>query len=231
MTIRPEYLRLAAGAHRADRGDPDGARPGLAAGRDLHGGGRCEAARRLACPRLLLLGGQGAARRPRRSWCPMCRSARSRSSYSFTGAELLLFGAILYPGGTRAGGAGGHHRRAQGAEPVDHVARKAEGRGHLDQCRQHRISGPHRASMRSPRPGRSTKLVDEQTAAIYELGLTKLQLSPASLSGDGGDRPFRRRSHRSECGGAGLYLEQPGAVEITDGVLYRARICRSPRGS
>ena len=67
------------------------------------------------------------------------------------------------------------------------------------------------------------QLVDERTAAIYELGLQDLQLSPG-----GGALPDKER--RFEAGlldlrkRQGLYAEHPHGVEISDGVLYRARI-------
>jgi uncharacterized protein (TIGR02186 family) len=67
------------------------------------------------------------------------------------------------------------------------------------------------------------KLVDERTAAIYELGLQDLQLSPG-----GGALPDKER--RFEAGlldlrtRQGLYAEHPNGVEISEGVLYRARI-------
>jgi len=65
--------------------------------------------------------------------------------------------------------------------------------------------------------------VDERTAAIYELGVKNLQLSPASS-----EQPETRR--RFENGlidlfsKSKLYDEQPGSVEISNGVLYRARL-------
>jgi uncharacterized protein (TIGR02186 family) len=67
------------------------------------------------------------------------------------------------------------------------------------------------------------QLVDERTAAIYELGLQDLQLSPG-----GGALPDKER--RFEAGlldlrsRQGLYAEHPHGVEISEGVLYRARI-------
>ena len=67
------------------------------------------------------------------------------------------------------------------------------------------------------------QLVDERTAAIYELGLHNLQLSPG-----GGALPDKER--RFEAGlldlrtRHGLYSESPHGVEITGGVLYRAVI-------
>jgi uncharacterized protein (TIGR02186 family) len=67
------------------------------------------------------------------------------------------------------------------------------------------------------------QLVDERTAAIYELGLQDLQLSPG-----GGALPDKER--RFEAGlldlraRERLYAEHPNGVEISEGVLYRARI-------
>ena len=67
------------------------------------------------------------------------------------------------------------------------------------------------------------RIVDERTRAIYELGLDSLQLSPGSNAVSTVEHRFqqglvdlRRR--------AGLYVEAPRAVEITDDVLYRARL-------
>jgi uncharacterized protein (TIGR02186 family) len=82
-------------------------------------------------------------------------------------------------------------------------------------------SAPSYYAVASSAPVR--KLVDERTAAIYELGLQDLQLSPG-----GGALPEKER--RFEAGlldlrkRQGLYAESPHGVEISDGVLYRARI-------
>ena len=68
-----------------------------------------------------------------------------------------------------------------------------------------------------------SQLVDERTAAIYEMGLHNLQLSPG-----GGALPEKER--RFEAGlldlrkRQGLYSENPHGVEISDRVLYRATI-------
>jgi uncharacterized protein (TIGR02186 family) len=67
------------------------------------------------------------------------------------------------------------------------------------------------------------QLVDERTAAIYELGVQNLQLSP----GAGGSAEERRRFEAGLIDlmqRQRLYQEDPRGVEITDGVLYRARI-------
>jgi uncharacterized protein (TIGR02186 family) len=144
--------------------------------------------------------------------------------YSFTGAELLLFGAIVYPGG----------RRPDAERPADVVV-VVKGPAQSVEVREKRkVAGiwVNAASLRyrsvpsfyavaSSAPVRD--LVDERTRAIYEFGVDGLQLSPASSA------PSPEQAH-FQAGlvdlkrRAGLYYEQPRAVEITDGVLYRARI-------
>ena len=67
------------------------------------------------------------------------------------------------------------------------------------------------------------RLLDDRTRAIYELGLDSLQLSPASSAVPEVQDRFQRGlvdlMRRKE-----LYIEEPGAVSIADGVLYRARL-------
>ena len=68
-----------------------------------------------------------------------------------------------------------------------------------------------------------SRLIDERTAAIYELGLDNLQLSPGGGASAEVLRRFEqglidlRRRHL-------LYAEYPRGVTISEGVLYRARI-------
>jgi uncharacterized protein (TIGR02186 family) len=82
-------------------------------------------------------------------------------------------------------------------------------------------SAPSFYAVASSRP--ILDLVDDRTAAIYELGLGNLQLSPG-----GGALP--EKEQRFEYGlldlrkREGLYSENPRGVEITDRVLYRAVI-------
>ena len=150
-------------------------------------------------------------------------SARSiEIRYSFTGAQLLLFGAILYPGGRVP------------AKPLDIavvvkgpvqpilVREKQQIAGIWMNVESHRFrSAPSFYAIASSKPVRD--LVDERTAAIYELGLRDLQLSPG-----GGALPDKER--RFETGlldlrqRQRLYAEDPKGVEISEHVLYRARI-------
>ena len=82
-------------------------------------------------------------------------------------------------------------------------------------------SAPSFYAVASSRPIKD--LLDERTAAIYELGLNNLQLSPG-----GGALPEKER--RFETGlldlrsRHGLYSENPHGVEINGNVLYRAVI-------
>ena len=142
--------------------------------------------------------------------------------YSFTGAELLLFGAILYPRGRAP------ERPADIAVvvkgPVEPIVlrEKQKVAGIWVNAESARFrSAPAFYAVASSRP--LERIVDERTAAIYELGINNLQLSPADA-----DTPDE--ANRFEHGlvdlrqRTALYAEQPGAVLITDGVLYRARI-------
>ena len=67
------------------------------------------------------------------------------------------------------------------------------------------------------------QIVNSKTAAIYELGLDRLQLSPSGEVNASEQRRFvdglvdlNRRN--------GLFRQEAGTVEITDQVLYRARL-------
>jgi uncharacterized protein (TIGR02186 family) len=143
--------------------------------------------------------------------------------YSFTGEELLLYGAIIYPGG----------RPPQGSPtdvavvikgPLERIVvrekRKVMGIW-MNVGRTRFRSAPAFYAVASSRP--INRIVDERTAAIYELGVGNLQLSPGGGSQteemqrfESGLIELRRRSR--------LYAEYPGGVSITEGVLYTARI-------
>lgn len=147
-----------------------------------------------------------------------------RIAYSFTGAELLLFGAILYPGGLVPED---DHRTdlvvvVKGPVQSITVREKEKLAGVWVNAEALRYrSAPSFYAIASSRPVQS--IVDDRTRAIYELGLDRLQLSPASSA----PSPVQDRFARGLVDlrrRAGLYYEAPGAVEITRGVLYRARV-------
>ena len=150
-------------------------------------------------------------------------SARSiEIRYSFTGAQLLLFGAILYPGGRTPRHPADVIVVLKGpVEPIL-VREKQKLAGIWMNADSNRFrSAPSFYAVASSAPVR--RLVDERTAAIYELGLQDLQLSPG-----GGALPEKERRFESGLldlrARQGLYAEHPHGVEISEGVLYRARI-------
>lgn len=142
--------------------------------------------------------------------------------YSFTGAELLLFGAILYPGGRIPTRPADIAVVLKGPVQAIVIREKQKVAGIWMNAEDARFrSAPSFYAVAASKP--IPELVDERTAAIYELGLQNLQLSPG-----GGALPEEAR--RFEAGlidlrrRSGLYVEEPTGVEITAGVLYRARI-------
>ncbi len=143
--------------------------------------------------------------------------------YSFAGAELLLFGAIIYPGG-RSPEPGSTDIAVVLKGPLEPIVvrekQKVAGIW-MNVARVRFRSAPSYYAVASSRP--LAQLIDERTAAIYELGLDNLQLSPGGGASAETLRRFEqglidlRRRHQ-------LYAEYPRGVEISEGVLYRARI-------
>ena len=142
--------------------------------------------------------------------------------YSFTGAQLLLFGAILYPGGRLPSEQAHIAVVVKGPVQPIVVREKHKIAGIWMNADSHRFrSAPSFYAIATSEP--ISRLVDDRTAAIYELGLDNLQLSPG-----GGALPDKER--RFEKGlldlrtRQGLYSQNSRGVEISEGVLYRARI-------
>jgi uncharacterized protein (TIGR02186 family) len=133
-----------------------------------------------------------------------------------------LFGAVVYPGGRAPDHPVDIAVVLRGPVQPILVREKQKIAGiwmNADSARFR--SAPSFYAVASSRP--ISQLVDERTAAIYELGLHNLQLSPG-----GGALPEKER--RFEAGlldlrrRQGLYSEEPHGVEINNGVLYRAVI-------
>jgi uncharacterized protein (TIGR02186 family) len=153
---------------------------------------------------------------------PDISARRVEIQYSFTGAQLLLFGAVVYPGGRAPSRAVDVVVVLRGPVQPILVREKQKIAGIWMNADSNRFrSAPSFYAVASSRP--IAELVNERTAAIYELGLHDLQLSPG-----GGALPEKER--RFEAGlldlrrRAGLYAEDPHGVEINGGVLYRATI-------
>ena len=142
--------------------------------------------------------------------------------YSFTGAQLLLFGAVVYPGGRPPDRQVDIAVVLRGPVQPILVREKMKIAGIWMNADSDRFrSAPSFYAVASSRP--ISDLLDERTAAIYELGLHNLQLSPG-----GGALPEKERKFEAGLldlrSRQDLYQENPQGVEITGGVLYRAVI-------
>jgi uncharacterized protein (TIGR02186 family) len=140
----------------------------------------------------------------------------------FTGAELLLFGAIIYPRGVAPEGQVDVAVVLRGpTEPIIVREKRRVAGIWLNADSIDFRSAPTYYAIATSRP--LNKIVDAKTAAIYELGLDRLQLSP---TGEIDAKELRRFQaglvdlNRRD----GLYVETPNSVNITDQVLYRARL-------
>lgn len=140
----------------------------------------------------------------------------------FTGADLLLFGAILSPEGTRAAQDYDFVVVLQGPAQSIVLREKQKVAGVWINADSTAFrSAPSFFAVASSRP--IDEIVDEKTAAIYELGLKWLQLSPIGVIEPKEQQRFSaglvdlmRRN--------GLYQQNEGAVTISGQVLYQARI-------
>ncbi len=142
--------------------------------------------------------------------------------YGFTGAELLLFGAIAYPGGNPPARDSDIVVILKGPPQSIILREKQQIAGiWINAASSEFRSAPAYYALASSRP--IDKIVDKRTAAIYEFGLDNLQLSPAGTIDPAEQRRFLAGLvdlNRRE----GLYKQQEGSVEIMEGVLYQARL-------
>lgn len=140
----------------------------------------------------------------------------------FTGTELLLFGAIMTPEGTRIGRDLDIVVVLKGPTQSIILREKQKVAGiWINAASTAFRSAPSFYAVASSRP--ISQIVDEKTAAIYELGLPWLQLSPI-----GAIDP--KEQNRFAAGLVdlmvrhGLYKQEDGAVTLSGQVLYQARI-------
>ena len=140
----------------------------------------------------------------------------------FTGAELLLFGAILRPDGTRAGRDYDIVVVLKGPTRPIVLREKRKIAGiWINAASTELHSVPAYFAVASTRP--IAKIVDGKTAAIYELGLPWLQLSPT-----GAIDPKALKSFAAGLvdlmSRKGHYRQDEGGVKVSEQVLYQARI-------
>lgn len=147
--------------------------------------------------------------------------------YSFRGAELLLFGAIVYPGGRPPDKKADIVVVLKGPEQQIRIREKQKIAGIWVNADSMQFqSAPSFYAIASSRPIK--EIADERTAAIYELGIDNIQLSPTSFTDTEQIARFERGLEDLQ-GRKGLFVQAPGTVEITDGVLYRAHLPLSSR--
>ncbi len=154
---------------------------------------------------------------------PEVSQSRIEVRQGFTGADLLLYGAIIDPAGTRG--------RTQEYDIV--VVLKGPTQP-IKVREKERIAGiwmnagasdfrsaPSFFAVASSRP--VSEIVDERTAAIFELSSDFIQLSPSGQIEPEEQARFVQglvELRRQQ----GLYLEDPQGVRISENVLYQARI-------
>lgn len=140
----------------------------------------------------------------------------------FTGTELLLFGAILDPAGRRAGAKYDIVVVLKGPSSPIRIREKERILGIWMNAESTDFrSAPSFFAVASSRP--IDQIVDERTAAIYELGTKFIQLSPTGQIDPEkqvrfSDGLVEQRERK------GLYKQDMQGVSVSEQVLYQARI-------
>lgn len=142
----------------------------------------------------------------------------------FTGADLLLYGAILPPDGARPTGEARYDIVIVLKGPSEAIVLREKQKRFgiwFNADSTGFRSAPSFYAVASSRP--LSEIVDERTAAIYELGLNSLQLSPIGAI----DIEEQQRFGAGLVGrrlASGLYRQDENGVTISGGVLYQAKI-------
>lgn len=138
----------------------------------------------------------------------------------FTGANLLLYGAVIDP----AGRGGDYDIVVVLKGPTEPIRLREKERIAgiwMNAGASDFRSAPSFFAVASSRP--VNEIVDERTAAIFELGTEFIQLSPSGQIEPEEQARFARglvELRRRQ----GLYQENPQGVRISEKVLYQARI-------
>ncbi len=145
-------------------------------------------------------------------------------SYGFDGAELLVYGAVQYPRGTIPAEEPRIAVVARGPDRAITVREKARRMGIWINAASTRFgTAPSYVAVATSRP--IDELLDPRTAALWEIGLGNLALSPEHDSAEAvtfarGLLDLRRR--------AGLYRQDQHGVLVTENILYRATLVIPP---
>lgn len=153
---------------------------------------------------------------------PAVSQSRIEVRQGFTGARLLLYGAVIDPAG--AGQRADYDIVVVLKGPTEAVRIREKERIAgiwMNAGSSDFRSAPAFFAVASSRP--VGEIVDERTAAIYELGTEFIQLSPSGQIDPEEQARFAEglvALRRQQ----GLYQENPGGVNIAEKVLYQARI-------
>lgn len=142
--------------------------------------------------------------------------------YSFSGETLLLFGAIIYPDGRAPDDRADIIVVIKGpTQPIRLREKQRVGGIWVNADSVRFASAPGYYAVASSRP--IGDMLDERTAAIYEIGLDNLSLSPVGFADPDQLRRFETGlvTLKRELD---LFVEDSNAVEISQGSLYRARL-------
>ena len=140
----------------------------------------------------------------------------------FVGTELLLFGAILDPRGQRATRGYDIVVVLKGpTRPVVVREKRQIGGIWMNAESTAYRSAPSYFAVASSRP--IDEIVDDRTAAIFEFGTDFIQLSPAGFIDPEEQERFRAGLVDLRMR-EGLYQENLSGVEVSEGVLYQARL-------
>lgn len=153
---------------------------------------------------------------------PEVNQSRIEVHQGFTGANLLLYGAVFDPLSNSGGTEYDIVVVLKGpAEPIRLREKERIAGIWMNAASSDFRSVPSYFAVASSRP--IDQIVDERTAAIYELGTDFIQLSPSGVIDTEEQRRFamglvdlRQRQ--------GLYRQDPEGVRIKEKVLYQARI-------
>lgn len=151
---------------------------------------------------------------------PEVSQSRIEVRQGFTGANLLLYGAVIAPRGSRDK----YDIVVVLKGPTEAVRIREKDRIAgiwMNAADTDFRSAPSFFAVASSRP--VSQIVDERTAAIYELGTDFIQLSPSGQIDPQEQARFARglvelRQRQK------LFQQNPKGVRISEGVLYQARI-------
>jgi uncharacterized protein (TIGR02186 family) len=152
---------------------------------------------------------------------PAVSETRIEVRQGFTGADLLLYGAVFDPAAGRTENYDIVVVLKGPAQPIRLREKDRIAGIWMNAASSDFRSAPSFFAVASSRP--VSRIVDERTAAIYELGTEFIQLSPSGQIDADEQARFAQGLVEMRTR-QGLYQEDPGGVTISEGVLYQARI-------